>query len=63
MNKMTISEYLHYEQIPSPQKGESKSGSGTSAEKFEENQIIEEYEGSCEKCEQVTLEKACPVCG
>lgn len=29
----------------------------------EENQIIETYEGECEECENVKLQKTCSICG
>lgn len=29
---------------------------------FEDNQIVEEYEGECEECEREALSKACPMC-
>lgn len=29
---------------------------------FEDNQIVEEYEGECEKCEREVQAKICPMC-
>lgn len=29
----------------------------------EEHQIIEDYEGECEKCENTKPQKACSICG
>lgn len=29
---------------------------------FEDNQIVEEYEGECEECEREVQKKVCPIC-
>lgn len=29
---------------------------------FQDNQIVEQYEGECEECEREVQEKVCPIC-
>lgn len=51
----TILDSSHESKKKPPKKVEAKDP--------EENQIIEQFEGDCEKCEQEKLKKPCSVCG